>query len=223
MSVQTELLEKISEGIYDPESEVDVDELTKQALAEKIPVLTIVDALTRGISILGDKFDSMDVFLPELIVGANMMEDAMKILTPEIEKLSQDNTAIPVKIVVANLQGDIHDIGREILCTMFRVAGFTVDNLGNDMKAGDIIDQAIAKDADFIGLSSLLTTSLPFAKDVISLLKARNLRDRFKVLMGGGAVTPDYVNKIGADGYSTTATEAVKLITRMYDEMTGVK
>lgn len=217
MSVQTELLERISEGIYNPESEEDVNELTKQALADKIPVLTIVDALTHGISVLGDKFDSMDVFLPELIVGADIMEDAMKILTPEIEKLSKDKETVPVKIVIANLQGDIHDIGREILCTMCRVAGFTVYNLGNDMKAGDIIDEAIAKDADFIGLSSLLTTSLPFAKDLISLLGARNMRDRFTVLMGGGAVTPDYVNKIGADGYSLTATEAVKLITKMYD------
>lgn len=218
MSMQTELLEKISEGIYNPESEEDVNELAKQALAEKIPVLTIVDALTHGIDILGEKFDAMEAFLPELIVGATIMEDAMKLLNPEIEKLSEGKAAIPVKIVIANLQGDIHDIGREILCTMCRVAGFTVHNLGNDMKATEIINEAIAKEADFIGLSTLLTTSLPFAKDLLSQLDARGVRERFPVLMGGGAVTPDYVKKIGASGYALTATDAVKLITKMFED-----
>lgn len=211
-----ELLRKITDSICDPEEEEAVD-LAKQALEEGIAPLSIVEALTKGINILGDRFEALECFLPELIIGANAMEEAMKVLTPEIEKLKGDATTVPVKIVVGNLQGDIHDIGREILCTMCRVAGFNVTNLGHDVKPDTFIDKAIEADADLIGLSSLLTTSLPFAKEMLSLLDARGLRGRFKVMMGGGAVTAEYVKKIGADNYALTATEAVSTIKSMFE------
>ena len=213
-----DLMERLKTGISDPDSDEDVAALVEEALGSGISALVIVEALTGGIKILGDKFDSMEIFLPELIMGANTMEEAMRILTPEIEKQGAKGTTVPARFIIANLQGDIHDIGREIVVTMCRVAGFTVHNLGHDVKADAIIDAAVDNNSDFIGLSSLLTTSLPFAKDLLSLLDARGLRDRFKVLMGGGAVTPEYSDKIGADGYSMTATDAVNVITRMYSE-----
>ena len=120
--------------------------------------------------------------------------------------------------MVGNLQGDIHDIGREILCTMLRVAGFTVHDLGNNVKANVFVEKAIEYKADFIGLSSLLTTSLPFAKEVLSIRDACGKHDEIKVIMGGGAVTKEYVEQIGADGYSGTAVEAVELVKKMYAE-----
>mgnify|MGYP000036681701 FL=1 len=208
------LLEKITASVIDTD-EGDAAELAQEALDAGINVFTIVDALTEGIDELGRQFENLECFLPELILGGNAMEEAMKVLNPEIEKNIQ-TAEEPLVIVTGNLQGDIHDIGREILCTMLRVAGFTVHDLGNDVKAADFIENAKRYNADFIGLSSLLTTSLPFSKDVIKLRDELGLKA--KIIMGGGAVTKEYVEQIGADGYSGTAVEAVELVKRLYAE-----
>lgn len=209
-----ELMKNITESVIETD-EWDSASLAKEALALGINPLDIVDALTEGINELGRRFDELECFLPELIMGGNAMEAAMEILTPEIEKMAT-KTEAPIKVVVGNLQGDIHDIGREILCTMFRVAGFKVLNLGNDVKADVFVDKAVEFDADIICLSSLLTTSLPFSKDVLKLLETKNLRDRFKVMMGGGAVTEEYVKRVGADAYTDTAMDAVEHIKANY-------
>lgn len=211
-----ELLEKITASVIDTD-EGDSAELAQQALDEGINVFTIVDALTAGIEELGRQFENLECFLPELILGGNAMEAAMKVLQPELEKNVQ-KAEQPICLVVGNLQGDIHDIGREILGTMLRVAGFTVHDLGNNVKASDFVEKAIEYKADFIGLSSLLTTSLPFAKDVLSILEATGKRGEIKVIMGGGAVTKEYVEQIGADGYSGTAVECVEMVKKMYAE-----
>lgn len=208
------LLEKITAAVIDTD-EGDAAELAQEALDAGINVFTIVDALTAGIDELGRQFENLECFLPELILGGNAMEEAMQVLNPEIEKNIQ-TAEEPIVIVTGNLQGDIHDIGREILCTMLRVAGFEVHDLGNDVKAADFIESAKAYNADFIGLSSLLTTSLPFSKDVIKLRNDTGIKA--KIIMGGGAVTKEYVEQIGADGYSGTAVEAVELVKRLYAE-----
>lgn len=211
-----ELLEKITASVIDTD-EGDSAELAQEALDQGIDVFAIVDALTAGINELGRQFENLECFLPELILGGGAMEEAMKILSPEIEKHVQKSEA-PICLVVGNLQGDIHDIGREILCTMLRVAGFTVHDLGNNVKANVFVEKAIEYKADFIGLSSLLTTSLPFAKEVLSIRDACGKHDEINVIMGGGAVTKEYVEQIGADGYSGTAVEAVELVKKMYAE-----
>ena len=211
-----ELLEKITASVIDTD-EGDSAELAQEALYQGIDVFAIVDALTAGINELGRQFENLECFLPELILGGGAMEEAMKVLSPEIEKHVQKAEA-PICLVVGNLQGDIHDIGREILCTMLRVAGFTVHDLGNNVKANVFVEKAIEYKADFIGLSSLLTTSLPFAKEVLSIRDACGKHDEIKVIMGGGAVTKEYVEQIGADGYSGTAVEAVELVKKMYAE-----
>ncbi|MEA4970665.1 MAG: cobalamin-dependent protein [Candidatus Pelethousia sp.] len=211
-----ELLKKLTDSVIDTD-EGNAAELAQEALAQGVDVFAIVDALTAGINELGRQFENLECFLPELILGGNAMESAMAILTPEIEK-RVEKTETPISLVVGNLQGDIHDIGREILCTMLRVAGFTVHNLGNNVKANVFVEKALEHKADFIGLSSLLTTSLPFSKEVLSTLEACGVRDKIKVIMGGGAVTREYVEQIGADGYSGTAVEAVELVKKMYAE-----
>ena len=204
-----DILEQITASVIDTD-EGDAAELAQQALDQGINVFKIVDALTAGIDELGRQFENLECFLPELILGGNAMEDAMAVLQPEIEKNIQ-KADDPICIVVGNLEGDIHDIGREILCTMLRVAGFTVHDLGNNIKANVFVEKAIELKADFIGLSSLLTTSLPFSKDVIHFLDDSGHHDKIKVCMGGGAVTKEYVEQIGADGYSEDAASAAAL------------
>ena len=213
---EQEILQKITESVIDTD-EGDAAELAQEALDLGVNVFTIVDALTAGINELGRQFENLECFLPELILGGNAMEEAMKVLEPEIDK-HVEKAADPIRLVVGNLQGDIHDIGREILCTMLRVAGFTVYDLGNNIKANVFVEKAIEYNADFIGLSSLLTTSLPFSKDVVALRDATGNKGKIKIIMGGGAVTPEYVEQIGADGYSGTAVEAVELVKKLYAE-----
>ncbi|MGI6684131.1 MAG: cobalamin B12-binding domain-containing protein [Bacillota bacterium] len=192
-------------------NEEETEKLVNKALAEGTDVLKIVAALTEGINKVGDKFELMEYFLPELIMAAEIMQKIMATLKPEIEKMNV-STGSNVGIVVANIQGDIHDIGRQILCTILSVSGFKVYDLGHDVKADKIIDKALEVNANIIGLSTLLTTSLPFAVDLFKLLEERKLRDRFKVIMGGGAVTQEYAQQVGADGYGRDARAAVKVV-----------
>jgi trimethylamine corrinoid protein len=194
-------------------------ELSRRALGAGVSPLDIVDALSAGITELGKRFEDMSCFLPDLMLGGQMMKESMAILTPEIEKLKGAGSAIePVRVVVGNLEGDIHDIGRDILVTMLNVSGVDVVNVGNNVKADAFIDKAEETGADVIGLSSLLTTSLPFAKDVIGLLEARGLRGKYRVMMGGGAVTREFADSIGADLYGRTAISAVDILRDAYPD-----
>lgn len=203
--------------IYDAMVEIEgqkTPSLAEKAFRDGVDVLQIVDALTKGINTVGDKFEAMECFLPELVVAAGIMDECMKFLRPELEK-KKLSVGISGTIVIANLQGDIHDIGRSIASVMLQASGFVVHDLGHDVKPDFIIDKAVEYKADVIGLSSLLTTSLPFSKDTINLLKERGLRDQFKVVMGGAAVTPGYVEAIQADGYCKDATQGIKVISSL--------
>ena len=205
------------QSIYTSMVEIDADttpKLVEQAVAEKIDVLEILDALTKGINTVGDKFEALECFLPELITVAGAMEESMVIIRPHLDKLNL-TTGSSGTIVIATLQGDIHDIGRNIFTVMLKASGYKVYDLGHDIKPDVIIQKAEELNADIIGLSSLLTTSLPFSRDLVNLLKEQNLRDKYKVIMGGGAVTPDYVEKIGADGFASDAASGVRLVRKV--------
>lgn len=211
---------KLLQAIFTSMVDIDTDatpELVKQAMEENVDVLEILSALTKGINAVGDKFEALECFLPELIIVADAMEQSMDIIRPQLDKL---NIALGSSgtIVIATLQGDIHDIGRNIAAVMLKASGFQVIDLGHDIKPDVIIQKAEQLHADVIGLSSLLTTSLPFSKDLINLLKEQKIREKYKVVMGGGAVTPDYVEKIGADGFAGDAANGVRLIRKMLSE-----
>ncbi len=211
---------EVLEKIYTSMVEIDVDstpKLVQQAIEDKVDVLAILDALTKGINTVGDKFEALECFLPELITAAGAMEESMVFLRPLLDELNlaDGNSGT---IVIATLQGDIHDIGRNIATVMLKASGFKVIDLGHDVKPDVIIQKAEELGADVIGLSSLLTTSLPFSRDLINLLKEQKLREKYKVVMGGGAVTPDYVEKIGADGFAGDAANGVRLIRRILAE-----
>ena len=207
----------VLDQIYESMVQVEEDrttELVAKALGSHIEVLRITDALTQGITTVGEKFESLEYFLPELIMAGNAMEKSLEILQPEIERMNV-SVGPTGTIAMANVQGDIHDIGRSIVSMMLRVSGFKVHDLGHDVKPDNVIDAALEVKADVIGLSSLLTTSLPFARDVLALLQERGLRQRFQVIMGGGAVTPEYCDEVGMDGYAPDAVAAVKLMQRL--------
>jgi len=208
---------KTLQEIYDAMVEIDSDKavmLVEKALQNNDDVLQVVEALSKGINTVGDKFEALECFLPELMMAAGIMNDSMALLRPEMERKDL-SVGTSGKVVIANLQGDIHDIGRNIATVMLQASGFIVYDLGHDIKPDVIIDKALEYKADVIGLSSLLTTSLPFARDTINLLGERGLREHFKVVMGGAAVTPDFVQSIHADGYCKDAAQGIKVISQL--------
>jgi methylmalonyl-CoA mutase cobalamin-binding domain/chain len=208
-----EILQKIYKGMADIDNESVLSSVDK-ALSDGINVLDIIDSLRQGLKEVGDQFEKMIRFLPELILAADLMQEVMKKVEPELKKQDIDNGP-SATIVLANIKGDIHDIGRSILGAVLKASGFNVVDLGHDVKAAAIVEGAIDNKADIIGLSSLLTTSLPFAEEVMKLLKDRGLRDKFKVVMGGGAVTPEYCKKVGADAYGKDAGSAVPMLQKL--------
>ncbi len=162
------------------------------------PLRIINEVLNPAIKEVGDKFNTGDMYLPELILSAEVMEAAVAILKPAIEA-RKEKLDVPGRVVMATVQGDIHDIGKNITCALLRANGFEVLDLGRDIPAAQIVAKALEFKADIIGLSALLSTTLPYCRDTVNLLKEMGLSDKYKVFIGGGSVTPEYAEDIGAE------------------------
>jgi len=173
--------------------------------------LVLDDGLVKGAGIVGQRFESGEYFLPELMLAGRALEAAMEVVRPELEARPGSNAATRGKVVIATVKTDIHDIGKNIVASMLTASGFHVLDLGVDVAAPDIVSKAEETQADVIALSSLLTTSMPYMRDVLNLLVARGLRDKYVVLVGGASVTSKYAQEIGADGYGENAVQAVQV------------
>lgn len=172
--------------------------------AEAIIDELLIPAITR----VGELYDEQRYFLPQLISGANAMEKAIAYLEPKIEK-SPESVALPT-IVVATVEGDVHDIGKNLVALMLRNYGYTVIDLGKDVPAQQIIHTALEKNAAVVGLSALMTTTMMHMKDVIA--EGEKQMYTGKIIIGGAAVTPSFADEIGADGYSKDAADCVRLV-----------
>jgi len=193
----TELEEKIHACIINGESS-EIAALVSQALeGGALPLAIIEQSLNPALKEVGDKFGQGDIFLPELIMSAEAMQTALELLQP---LLAAQNQVIesPGRVAMATVQGDIHDIGKNIVCAMLRANGFEVLDLGRDVPAATIIAEARKFKADIIGLSALLSTTLPYCRDTLRLLEELKIRDQFKVFIGGGPANPEYAESIGA-------------------------
>lgn len=201
----------MNQAIIDGDEETAV-RLAREALQLKLdPTEIIQKGYVPGIQKVGELWEKGDYFLPELITSAEAMKAALAILEPELKNRDQGLT-VKGKIVIGTVEGDIHDIGKNIVASMLQASGFEVYDLGADVKIEKFIDKAEEVGADIIGLSALLTTTIIGQKRVIELLIQRQLRDRYKVIVGGAPVTADWAMKIGADGYAENAVTAVRLV-----------
>jgi methylmalonyl-CoA mutase cobalamin-binding domain/chain len=190
MSTQTDALEKVRQAIIDGELE-DAREFTQQALQSGLDAIQVLNA--------------------GLMTG-RALKAAMQILTPVLE--AQDagrGRSHAGVVVIATIQTDIHDIGKNMVASMLTASGFQVVDLGVDVPIKEIVNRAKAENADIIACSALLTTSMPYMRDLLGLMEAMGERQRFKVMVGGASVTPDLCASIGADGTAPNALEAVKL------------
>jgi trimethylamine corrinoid protein len=207
---QENLFDEISEAIVNLDKEKAI-QLAKKAINEDIELLDVIEkGFGEGIRRIGDLWDEGEFFLPELMLGGTIMQEAMNLLLPHL-KVGSENISLG-KVVIATIEGDIHSIGKTIVGTMLSANGFDVYDLGADVPAEKIIKMAVEKNADIIGVSALLTTTMIGQKKIIEILENRNIRDKFKVILGGAPVTNTWVNECKADGFAGSAIEAVKLV-----------
>ena len=205
-------LQAISNAVIDGEAE-DAAAATQAAIEANVDPMEILNkGLMDGADEVGKRFERNEYFLPELMLAGRALKGAMEVVKPVlIDKYSAADSQMKGKVVSATVQTDIHDIGKNIVSSMLTAAGFEVTDMGVDVPIKSIIDKAEEIEARIISLSALLTTSMPFMKDLIKLMEARGIRQKYIILVGGASVTPDWAKAIGADGTAKNAADAVKL------------
>lgn len=177
------------------------------------PLEALEQGISKGMFTVGEKFESGESYLPELIMAADVFKVAMEILKPAIEA-NQTDIKKSGTLLLATVKGDVHNLGKNIVATVMETHGFEVVDLGVDQPTLDIIDAAQANQADVIGLSAVMTTTMPYQKELIDTLQELKIREQFIVLVGGGPINQQWADEIGADGYGETAMDAVNIATQ---------
>ncbi len=202
-----ELFQKISDNVVEMEEDI-VEELCEEALNQNIdPTETINQGLIDGMNRVGVLYEDGEYYLPEVLTASYAMNVGIDVLKPHIK---QEESAEKIKVVIGVVEGDTHDIGKNLCKIMSESGGFEVYDLGRDVPLNDFIETAEEKGCDFICMSTLMTTTMPGMKTVIDMLKERGIRDKYKVLIGGGPVSQKYADDIGADAYTVDAAACVK-------------
>jgi corrinoid protein of di/trimethylamine methyltransferase len=192
-----------------------VADLSQKALDQGEEPLTIINqGLIPGMEIVGEKFQTGEYFLPQMVIAANSMQQAMGSLEPELLS-RQQSLAVPGVFVIGSVKGDIHEIGKSLVATMMLANGFQVYDLGVDVASETFVEKVRELDADLLGLSALLTTTMTAQRDVLEALKEAGIRDRVKVMVGGAPVTEEWAESIGADGYAEDVVSAIELAKKL--------
>ena len=202
-----DLITSISEGDQDK-----AQKGAREALKTKMDPLEAVEhGLSKGMDIIGERFERGEAYLPELLMAADAFGAAMEILKPEVEAQKKEMGKAGT-VVIGTVKGDLHHIGKNIVALVLETRGFSVLDLGVDIPPMNFIEEAEKAKAHVIALSALLTTTLPAQREVIEILKQKNLRSKYAVVVGGGPVTPQWADEIGADGYGKNAIDAAEMI-----------
>jgi 5-methyltetrahydrofolate--homocysteine methyltransferase len=187
-----------------------VKELTRKALSQGHRADKILDdGLVQGMSAVGEKFRSNEVFIPEVLVASRAMVAGLEILRP---LFSPDQAHLRGRIILATVKGDLHDIGKKIVGMMLEGAGYEVIDLGIDVSRGNIVKAVRSNRPSVLGLSALLTTTMTYMRDAIAAVEHAGLRSRVRIVIGGAPVTRSYADEIGADGYAADAASALELV-----------
>jgi corrinoid protein of di/trimethylamine methyltransferase len=213
--MSSELYEKLAQTVIDGEPD-EAEEIAKQSLAQGLDPLTCInEGLTKGIQRVGELFASGEYFLPELIIGAEAMKRALAVLEPAM--VGDQSREVVGTVVLGTVEGDMHEIGKTLVGTMLIANGFKVIDLGVDQSAEKFVAAVKENDAEIVGASALLTTTMLQQSKLIEALEEAGLRDQVKVMVGGAPVTESFASKIGADGYAEDAISAVDLAFRLID------
>jgi len=190
---------------------------TKKVIEEKIAIEEVISTLTQAIREVGEMFARMEIFLPGMVMSSRAMKAAMNELEPEIKAAG---VTLEKKgcVVIGTVEGDMHEIGKFIVITVLQAQGFEVHDLGIDVNALDFVKKAEEVKADIIGSSSLMTTTMPKQREIITILEAKGLRDKYHVILGGAPVTQEWVDESGADSWGENASVAVDILERVMEE-----
>jgi corrinoid protein of di/trimethylamine methyltransferase len=210
-----EIFQQLAQAVIDGEPE-DAEALAQQALEQGVDPLDCINlGLVKGIQKVGELFANGDYFLPELIIGADAMKSALDVLEPSL--LEGQKREVVGKVVLGTVQGDLHEIGKTLVGTMLTANGFKVIDIGVDRKPAEFITAIKDMEADIVGASALLTTTMLQQRKLIEAIQEAGLRDKVKVLIGGAPVTESFAREIGADGYAEDAISAVNVAYRLMD------
>ncbi|MGD9237550.1 MAG: corrinoid protein [Desulfobacterales bacterium] len=190
----------------------EIEALVQKAIQNERNLDELINgALIAAMDVVGDRFARSEIFVPEMLVSAVTMKKGLAIIKPLLKEDKEQNKG---KIVLCTVKGDLHDIGKNLVAMMLEGAGFEVIDLGVDTTVENVIDQVSKAQPQVLGLSALLTTTMPEMENVIQMLQTRGLRDKVKVMIGGAPVDADFAARIGADAYGQDAAEAVTLARR---------
>jgi len=205
---EKELFEKLSAAVVNGDN-VGIKEICEEVLNTGVdPYRALIEGCAKGMRIVSDKYDNKEMFVPQILLSARAMYAAMDVLKPHIKV---DESSVSGKIVIGTVEGDIHDIGKNIVKLLLGIAGFDVIDLGRSVPLRSFVDTAQEKNADIIAMSALMSTSMLGMPEVIEMLDNAGMREKVKVMIGGAPITEQYKEKIGADGYAKNGPGAIKV------------
>ncbi len=208
-------LKELYTAVVEMQEETAMD-LTRSYLDQGVPALDIFGCFQSAMEEIGKRFEQQIYFIPELIMSGEMMKTAAEILKPHMAEQSSEDPAEGDgklgKVVIATVQGDIHDIGKNIVSMLLELNGMDVNDIGVDVPIDTIVQTVVDSDADVVGLSGLLTLAFDPMKAVVEKLKEKGLRDKIKVIIGGGQMDVQVCNYVGADAFVTDAVEGVNVV-----------
>ena len=207
-----EILTQISDTLQKGNDKF-IIELTNNAITENIdPKIILDEALIGGMNVIGEKFRDHEIFLPEVLLAARAMHASLDLLKP---LFVEDSIPTLGKIVIGTVQGDLHDLGKNLVGIMLEGAGFQVIDLGKDVSPENFVETAESENAQVIGMSALLTTTMPVMKKVVELVKEKNMSDKIKIIVGGAPVSESFAKEIGADAYGFDAGYSIECVKKL--------
>jgi corrinoid protein of di/trimethylamine methyltransferase len=214
MATKEELLEKLKNGVVEYEED-EVKEAAQQALDDGYDALEmIMDGLAAGMEVVGDLYDRNEYFVPEVLMCADALYAGLDILRPHVPEKDGN---VKAQVVIGSIQGDVHDIGKNLVKMMFDVAGWDVHDLGRDVPLEKFVEEQLRTDSEVVAMSAMMTTTMLGMKKVIKMIKEKN--PDVAIMLGGAPVTQDVANLFGADGYAESAgnavSEGIKMIARL--------
>jgi corrinoid protein of di/trimethylamine methyltransferase len=214
-----EILKNLSDGVVEYQEDL-VKEYANLALDEGLDAYdAIMNGLAAGMEIVGDLYDRQEYFVPEILMCADALYAGLDILKPHMKMA--DSAAVKGQVVIGTVQGDVHDIGKNLIKMMFDVAGFTVHDLGRDVPLEKFAEEQLRTDSEIVALSAMMTTTMMGMKKVIAMIKEKN--PNVAIMLGGAPVTKDVANLFGADGYAESAGNAVQEAIKMISQLRKLK